>query len=238
MSRLSGFAVYARTTKWGLLCVHLAQYEQRTRPYKVTGCARVRPPALRPPGAGASEPASAARVPLLCRAATLCENTISDNAQPSGDETMADAIPLPLRERGITRDRLATLILAYAETGDIEEAASTARMSLRDAVAALRTDGARQMMARALRVVLDMQAAPEALAVLRASLRDPSARIRTDAAKSLLDRAGMVAAPADAARERNLSELSADDLAALIDQLRQEESERRNAPPQEPDFME
>lgn len=132
---------------------------------------------------------------------------------------------------GLSRDLLGALVLAYAESGDLAHAARRVGLPLADAVAALRTHGARQMMARAMRHVLDLQAAPEALAVARASLRDDSARVRMDAAKTILDRAGLVARPEQAAAERGLSELSADDLRALIGQLQAEEAERAAAPP-------
>src|SRR6188768_3445447 len=113
---------------------------------------------------------------------------------------------VPLRKpHPPTRDDLAVLIMAYADSGDLEHAARSCGISLPQALVALRTMGARQLMARALRHVLDVEVAPEALAVLRRGLRDPSARIRTTAAISLLDRAGVVAQPVDAARERNLS---------------------------------
>jgi hypothetical protein len=138
---------------------------------------------------------------------------------------------VPLRQPlPATRDDLAALVMAYAESGDLEDAAKSCGLSLSKAVAVLRTMGARQMMARALRHVLDVETAPEALAVLRRGLRDPSARIRITSAATLLDRAGVVAQPADAARERNLSELSADDLAALIAELQAENAERAAAP--------
>jgi hypothetical protein len=144
---------------------------------------------------------------------------------------------ISLRSAPASRDTLAALVTAYAASGDLEHAARACGLTLAEAVATLRTMGARQMMARALRHVLDVEIAPEALATLRRGLRDPSARIRISAAASLLDRGGVVAQPADAARERNLSELSADDLAALIRELQAENAEREAFGEQAPDYL-
>jgi len=138
----------------------------------------------------------------------------------------------PLRARAPTQRQVATLVLSYCETGDLSLAASEASLSLGEASQALRLPGARQMVARALRHQLDVIAAPLALSVAMGYLRDRNApaRIRADMAKSVLDRAGLIAQPMDAARERNLSELSADDLRALIDELTSEASERATMP--------
>lgn len=129
-----------------------------------------------------------------------------------------------------TRETLAALVTAYATSGDLAEAAKATGLHLHAAVAALRTPGARQMMARALRHLIDVEIAPEALAAMRAALRSPNERSRLTAAASLLDRAGVIGQTAEAARERNLSELSADDLAALIAELQDEASDRAAAP--------
>lgn len=141
----------------------------------------------------------------------------------------------------MTRETLAALVTAYAATGDLERAALACGLTVVQASRALREHGARQMMARAIRHELDVVTVPEAVAVLRAALRDPQARVRVDAAKTLLDRAGVVAKPEAAAAERNLSELSRDDLRALIDQLQAEDAERAAAPPRAapdgPDYL-
>lgn len=138
----------------------------------------------------------------------------------------------PIRARAPTQRQIATLVLSYCEGGDLSVAAGEASMSLAEASHALRMPGARQMVARAMRHQLDVVAAPMALAVAMSYLRNQSApaRIRADMAKSILDRAGLIAQPMDAARERNLSELSADDLRALIDELTSEAAERATMP--------
>ena len=93
------------------------------------------------------------------------------------------------------------------------------------------------MVQRAMRQTIDVLAAPYALAVMRRAMLSDSERIRVDAARSILDRAGYAAPLPEQARERGLSELSPDELRALISGLQSELSDHARPVVVEPDFL-
>ena len=143
---------------------------------------------------------------------------------------------LPFKPR-IDQAQLATLVSTYVETGDLMRAALAAGMPLERAAEAMHGQGVRSMVQRAMRSTIDALAAPYALAVLRSAMRSDNERIRVDAARSILTTAGYAAPLPDQARERGLSELSPDELRALIGSLQTELADHAKPVVIEPDFM-
>ena len=139
--------------------------------------------------------------------------------------------------RAIGPDQLNALVSTYVETGDLMRAALSAGMPLERACEALQGQGVRSMVQRAMRQTIDVLAAPYALAVLRRAMLSDSERIRVEAARGILDRAGYAAPLPEQNKERGLSELSPDELRALISGLQSELSEHARPVASGPDYM-
>lgn len=140
-------------------------------------------------------------------------------------------VPFPLPGRA----QLETLVATYVATGDLMRAALAAGMPLERATQALQGQGVRSLVQRAMRQHIDVLAAPYALGVLMDAMRSDSERVRVEAARTVLDRAGYAAPLPEQQRERGLSELSPDELRALIGELSSELSEHARPVNGEPD---
>ena len=95
---------------------------------------------------------------------------------------------------------------------------------------ALQSKAVRHAISLTISEILQTEGAPVALDLLIKTVRNDkeNSRVRVDAAKTILDRAGHVARPkeADSGAQKDLHEMSTDELRALVDKLEGELADR------------